>query len=474
MELHYDQMWPSCRLQSALSSFHLCLLFALVLGLIAPWIHAQGTTSAIGGKVFDPSGESVRDALVTVTSEETGVQWTAKTNATGNWQVNALIAGHYRFNVQASGFEMLQHSSVELQISDQKFLDVTLAVGSTSDTVTVNAETPLIDTTASVSGTTLSNEDFEELPSQSNSPMDFVRLAPGVFMSPPSGGAALLWSNNSLSAIVTNGSGSGTNAMNYMIDGGTNTIVSSGQEAFVPPTAAIGELRVLTNAYDAAIERTAAGTINMTVKNGGKQFHGSLYERNINSFLNANYYQNNLNHVSTPTVHLNDWGGSVGGPVWFPKYWDGRKKGTFFFFSYDGIHNTSPAATGYLSLPTQDERNGDFSKSYTTNTINGVTTKYSLSIYDPKTATPTGNRTQFQNATITPDRISPIAKAILAQLPLPNKASDGANTDSNNYVINQPKIDRFSSYIARADQAWNNNHHSYFEYRYNHHQRARW
>jgi Carboxypeptidase regulatory-like domain len=443
------------------------LLTAFLLFVLSPSCFGQGTTSALGGKVFDPAGNVIQGASVTVISDETGVQTKAITNPAGNWQVNALVAGHYHFNVQSKGFETLQHSSVELQISDQKFLDVTLVIGRASDTVMVTAETPLIDTTASVSGTTLSAEDFEEIPSESGSPMDFVRLAPGVFMSPPSGGAALLWSNNSLSAIVSNGAGSGTNAMNYMIDGGTNTIVSSGQEAFIPPTAAIAEIRVLTNAYDAAIERTAAGTVNMTVKNGGKKFHGSLYERDINNFLNANYYQNNISHVATPTVHMNEWGGTVGGPIWVPKLWDGRKRETFFFFSYDGIHNTSPAATGFLSLPTQAERNGDFSQSYTTNTTNGVTTQYPVVIYDPNTAISTGARTQFSNSMIPSTRISPMAKAMMALVPLPNKPSDGVSTDSNDYIINEPKSDKFASYIGRLDQTWNNNHHSYFEYRYN-------
>jgi hypothetical protein len=443
------------------------LLIASLLFALSPNCFGQGTTSVLGGKVFAPDGTVIQNAQVTVISDETGVKTSATTNSSGNWQVNALVAGHYHFIVQAPGFAKLQHSSVELQISDQKFLDVTLAMGSASETVNISAETPLIDTTASVSGTTLSSKDFEEIPSESGSPMDFVRLAPGVFLGPSSGGAALLWSNNSLSAIVTNGAGSGTNAMNYMIDGGTNTIVSNGQEAFIPPTDAIGEIRVLTNAYDAAVERTAAGTVNMTVKNGGEKFHGSLYARDINNYLNANYYQNNNSNVATPTVHMNEWGGSVGGPIWVPKLWDGRKKGTFFFFSYDGIRNTSPGATGYLSLPTAAERNGDFSQSYTTNTTNGTTTRYPVVIYDPNTATSTGARTQFANATIDSNRISPMAKAILALVPLPNKPSDGVSTDSNNYIINQPKIDKFVSYIGRIDQAWNNNHHSYFEYRYN-------
>jgi len=443
-------------------------LIACIFFLISPYSFGQGTTSVLGGKVFDPLGNVIQGATVVVTSDESGIHWTAKTNEAGNWRVDALVAGHYHFSIAAEGFESVNHSSVEIQIADQKFVDVTLKIGNTIEAVTVTGETPLIDTTAAVSGTVLSNKEFDELPSESNTPLEFVQLTPGVFLGPPSGGAALLWSTNSLSAITTNGAGSGTNAMNYMIDGATNTINSSGQIAFIPPSDAVQEIRVMTNAYDSSIERTAAGTVNMTIKSGGSNFHGSLYGRDINNAFNANYYQNNLTGVPTPTVHLNEWGGTIGGPVWLPKLYNGRKKNTFFFFSYDGIHNTSPAATGYLSLPTQAERNGDFSQSFTTNTTNGATSIYPLQIYDPDTAISNGNRQLFANATVPANRISPTAKAIMTLLPLPNKANDGANTDSNNYLINQPKIDKFISLAGRVDQAWNNNHHSYFEYRHNH------
>jgi hypothetical protein len=449
-----------------LKSVSVAILFGIAF-FMTPSLHAQGTTSVLGGKVFDPGGNVIQGASIVVTSDESGVQWKAKTNEAGNWRVDALVAGHYHFSVTATGFAVTKHSSIDVQIADQKFVDVTLKVGDTSEAVTVTSETPLIDTTAAVSGTVLNSEELDELPGQSNSPLDFVRLTPGVFLGPASGGAALLWSNSSLSTITTNGAGSGTNAMNYMIDGATDTINSSGDVAFIPPSDAIREMRVMTNAYDTSIERTAAGTVNMTIKSGGKNFHGSLYFRDINNAFNANYYQNHLADVPTPTVHLNEWGGTVGGPVWLPKLYDGKKRNTFFFFSYDGIHNTSPGATGYLSLPTQAERNGDFSQSYTTNTTNGVTSTYPVQIYDPNTATSSGDRQPFANAIIPSGRTSAIATAIMNQIPLPNKPSDGVSTDSNNYLINQPKIDTFSSYIGRLDQAWNNNHHSYFEYRHN-------
>ncbi len=429
---------------------------------------AQGTTSVLGGKVFDPSGAVVTNASVTVVSDDTGVQWTAKTNDAGNWRVDGLIAGNYHFDVKVEGFEVLNYATFGLRMADQRFIDVHLKVGSSSASITVTAETPLLDTTAAVSGTVLTSEDFNELPTMTNNPIEFVRLTPGVYMGDTSGGNAFLWSNDSMSNITTNGSGSGTNAMNYTLDGATNSINSNGEVAFIPPMDAIQELRVTTNAYDASIERTAAGTVNLTMKSGGKDFHGSLYERNMNDFMNSNYYQNKLNNVRKPTVRANEYGGTVGGPVWIPKLYNGKKRDSFFFVSYDGIRNVSPSATGTMSLPYDNERNGDFSQSYTTNTTSGVTTTYPLVIYDWRTADSTGERsTVFPNATIPSELMSKMAKAIMALIPMPNKPSDGQSTDSNNFMINSPKIDKFWSLAVRGDNAWNNNHHTYVEYRHN-------
>jgi len=440
----------------------------MMLVLCVPTCIAQGTISVLGGKVFDSQKNVIQGGVVTVTSDDTGVVYTAKTNEVGSWRVDGLIAGRYHFTVSAPNFESLIYPSFEVQMASQKFIDVTLQIGQTTDSVTVTAEVPLIDTTAAVSGTVMNNEDFEQLPSSTNSPIEFVRLTPGVYLGDTSSGSAFLWSNGSMSSISVNGAGSGNNAVNYMLDGGTDTRTNNGQISFIPPVDAIKEMRVTTNSYDASIARTAAGTINMTMKSGGKDFHGSVYERDGNNLFNANTVDNINAGKKKSTIHVNEWGGTFGGPVRLPKLYDGRKKETFFFVSYDGIHNVSPYATGTISVPNAQERTGDFSSSYTTATVSGVTTTYPIKVYDPLTATSTGERTLFTNSIIPSGRINSFAKAIFALVPLPNKASDGASTDSNNYLIDDPKIDDFYQYSIRGDQSWNNNNRTYAEYRHNH------
>ncbi|HZY63140.1 MAG TPA: carboxypeptidase-like regulatory domain-containing protein [Edaphobacter sp.] len=424
---------------------------------------SQGTTATLGGRVTDSGKSVIAGADIAVTSEETGLTTHARTNGAGLWQINSLIAGHYRFTVTAKGFATVEHSAIDLQIADVKSIDITMKVGSINQTVVVTAETPLIDTTAAVSGVVLNSSDIEELPSLTNSPTELAVMAPGVFLAPPTGGAVGLWGSINLSGFNVNGAGSGHSAVNYVLDGATDTIVSNGNIAFIPPSDAVGQMRVMTNAYDASIGRTAAGTINLSLKSGGDKFHGVLYERNQNNFLNANYVQYKATGTPTPTIRFNEWGGTIGGPVLIPKIYNGRRHGTFFFFSYDGIHNVSPAKTAFLSIPNEAERKGDYSQSFTV--VNGV--KYPITIYDPLTIDAAGNRKPFPNAMIPASRISPMAKALVAMLPLPNVPHTDAGTDANNFLEDNPKVDNFYSWLIRLDHAWNDNNHSYIDWRRN-------
>ncbi len=444
------------------------LFFSIIWMLVgnSPRALAQVTTVTLGGRVIDPSQQVIPGADVAVISEETGVTTHAKTNDSGLWQINSLIAGHYRFLVTAKGFDTVEHTAIDLQIGDMKSVDVQMKVGSVDVQVVVSSETPLIDTTAAVSGVVLNSSDLEELPSASGSPLDLATLAPGVYLAPAVGGVTSLWSNNSLSGFTVNGAGSSTNAINYVLDGATDTIVSSGQISFIPPTDAVGQMRVQTNSYDASIGRTAAGTINMSLKSGTNKFHGVLMEREQNTVFNANYTQYNATGQPRVAVHFHEYGGTVGGPVLIPKIYDGKRHGTFFFFSYDAVRARVPSATSYLSIPTQDEIKGDYSKSM--EIVNSVA--YKVKIFDPLTINSSGNRTEFTNDIIPSTRISPIAKSLLATFPAPNvplAQRDSNNTDKNDFVETNPQIDKFYSLIIRLDQSWNNNHHSYMDLRRN-------
>jgi hypothetical protein len=334
----------------------------------------------LGGKVTDPTKAAIPGATVTVTSVETGVKQTTRTDGSGNWLIQSLNPGHYAFQVNAAGFKQARHLPVELQVADQKIFDIGLQVGGGVETVNVDAEAPLIDTSAAVSGTVITTKELEDLPTQSHSPTLLAGLTPGGVVGNGYGGAPHLWSNIGDSQVQVNGTGSvnGTGAQNnnyavqYTLDGSYDSN-ASGQVAFVPPQDAVAEFRVQSNAYDASIGRQSGATLNMVLKTGTKAFHGNLYEYNQNNLLNARIWGS---PSGSPAVHFNEYGGTVGGPVWIPKLYDGRQKKSFFFFSYDGIRNNAPVNTGYMWLPSAAERTGDFSQSF--QVTNG--TKYPITV----------------------------------------------------------------------------------------------
>lgn len=464
-----------------------CWIAALALSISVACL-AQGTTSVLTGLVFDPQGRVVSNATVTVFSDDKGIQWTAKTNEAGSWRVDALVAGMYHFKITAPGFAGAVHQSFSLEMGTQKSLDTVLQLGSSSEEVTVTGEEPLIDTSAAISGSVLEAKSLDELPTHTNSPIEFLFTTPGfTFGSYYQANADLgtmLWSNQAMSAGSMNGAGSGAFGINYTIDGATDTN-TSGQVAWVPPMDAIQEVRVTANAYDASISRSASATVNMMMKSGGQNFHGNIYEFNKNNFWNANTvvndayisrgYSRKTYHV--PIVRHNEYGGMLGGPVWIPKVWDGKRKGTFFFFSWEGLRNQSPyQQPNTVSLPTMAERSGDFSSSYVTTTTNGQKTIYMNKIYDPTQYTKSGQtvtRSQFAGNVIPASRISGVAKAILNTLPTNmDTTCTTIGACSSNIYHNYANVDdiqqnKFTSTSIRIDQAWNNDHHSYVEYRNN-------
>lgn len=429
----------------------------------------QETRASLGGRVVDPKGAVIVKATVTVTSDSTGVTQTADTTQSGDWIVKFLVPGFYHFEVSAPGFKRELRSSIELQVADQKFIETHMQIGADTQSITVEATTPLIDTTSAVSGTVVTSTELDELETQSNAPTMMVGLTPGVTISGGVGGTGIyLWSNQGLSGTVVNNAGVGSGAINYAIDGG-NVANNAGDIAFEPPMDAVSEFRVVTNAFDAAVGRQSSSTINVSMRNGTEKLHGDVYEDNQNNFLNANTYLNDQTNVVKAPIHLNQYGGGVGGPIWIPKLYNGRNRKTFFYYTFSGIRNVQPGTTGTMSLPTMLERTGDFSQSYTTTTTGGVKTTYPIRIYDPNTWNydGAGDRQEFTNNVIPSNRVDGIAMALLKLMPPPDDAGDGANSDSNNFVMRAVQSDKFAGNTLRFDQSWNEKNHSYVDLRDN-------
>jgi hypothetical protein len=353
-----------------------------------------------------------------------------------------------------------------------------MLVGNVSQSVTVESTTPLIDMTSAASGSVVTQAELEEIPTQSNSPTMDVGILPGVTVNTGVGGGVFLWSNSALSGTTVNGAGGGlAGAINYTLDGGSINYNSSNDRlAFEPPMDSVSEVRMVTNGYDASIGRASAATEMLSLKSGVEKFHGDLYEDNQGTYLNANSFQNDALHTPQAPIHVNEYGGSVGGPVWIPKLYDGRKKKTFFYFSYAGIRNVGPEDFGLATVPSLLERKGDFSQS--TVTVSKVV--YPVQLYNPYSST-TGNRVPFSCATygtmapvtntceaIPSTYQDPIAQLYYSLLPAPNVPTDNSvSSDSDNYQKKAVQNDKFHGYTLRVDQTENNRNHSYVDLYYN-------
>jgi len=429
-------------------------------------IRAQEVRATIGGRVTDAQGAVVPGAVVTVTSDDTAVKLDTQTNSQGNWTVQFLLPGHYRFTVTAPGFKTEQRSGITLQTADNKQLDVQLEVGSASQSVDVTAEAPLIDTTTATSGTVITSEEISEMPSQSHVATLLATLSPGVIAQDQNGNVVHMWSYIGASQFTADGGRNNIYSNNYMLDGMPDT-KAGGYVSFIPPMDSLQEFRVQTNAYDAAIGRQAGSTVNMQTKSGTKDYHGNLYEFNQNSVLNAQLFQTNLVGGAKPPIHFNEFGGTVGGPVVIPRLYNGRQK-TFFFVSYDKTLNQDPRPGSIRSVPTDLERKGDFSQSYTTNVLNGQTVRFPILVYDPMSVDAKGNRTLFPGDMIPASRLDPIAQNILKFVPLPNTPSSPTGNAVNNFISSATRTDKFPVVSTRVDQDWNNSQRSFVTVRWSH------
>ena len=450
----------------------------ILLSLTLPVTFGQEARATLSGRVMDPQGAVIPGAEVVIRSDDTGVEQTTKTNSQGNWSVRFLTPGKYGFRVTAPGFKQVEHPGILLQTADQKQIDTQLEVGSTSSQVEVTAEAPLIDTTAATSGVVISRKQIEEMPSMSRIATLFATLSPGVVQQDQNQNVAHLWSHDAASQISSDGgetkAATGATTSNgsivyrsndYQLDGMPN-IKTGGQVAFLPAPDAIQEVRVVINAYDASIGRQAGSTIQMTTKSGTNQFHGSLYEYNQNNILNANLFQTNLAGGEKPAVHYNEYGGTIGGPVWIPKVYKGKER-TFFFFNFNGIRNQDPRFQ-ILSLPTELERKGDFSQTYTTQLVGTQRIRVPVQIYDPLLVDDKGVRTQFLNNRIPANRLSKVAQNILTYIPLPNTTGDGTSSDANNFVPHSSRQNKMADIMARGDQVWNSAHKTFATLRWYH------
>lgn len=420
-----------------------CLLSPLFL---SGSLQAQDTRGSILGTITDTSGSRVPGAIVRATNENSRVVTTATSNGEGEYLVPFLIPGGYTLHIEASGFKNYEKKGIEVRISDRIALNVQMEVGGVTETVSVSASSELLDTTSTSMGQVIDSRRISELPLKDGNPIMLAQLAPGV-LNLSTGGWSRPFDVGSPSAIATDGTRTGNTE--FTMDGSPNN--QRAAVAYIPPADVVQEFRISTANFDAAQGFSTGAAINVSVKSGTNQLHGTAYHFLQNPVLNANRFFNNRAGLPKPIVRLNRWGTTGTGPVLIPKIYNGKNK-TFWTYAYEGIHSADPRGTIIAAVPTAAMKAGDFSS------LLNLGPQYQ--IYDPATIAPAANgrfsRQPLPGNIIPPSRLDPVARNIVNYFEAPNQA--GTADGSNNWTTPGPESDKFHSHLFRVDHNFSEKH----------------
>ncbi len=426
--------------------------FALFAALILPvGTFAQEFRGTLTGKVTDPSGASVAKAAVVVIKSDTNSKFETVTNTEGLYTFPLLTPGSYQLTVESGGFKKYSQTGIQVGSDTRVGQDVTLSVGSASESITVTSDAPQLESVSASAGQVITTHEVESLPVNGRAPMDLAILGYGV-VNTGTRDQNRPFENSGFSAFAMGGAATGANGAT--LDGVPNvgTIgTTSTRVSFSPPVDSVVDVKVEAFNVDASYGGFGGGTVEITTKGGTNQLHGSASEFNQVSalaatpfFINAN--PNAQGKVQKPPYRQNLWSGTIGGPVVLPKIFNGKDK-VFFFFAYEGFKDAYATPTNF-TVPTAAEAGGDFSRLLS---LNNGSKNYTL--YDPSTAVLNGStisRTAFPKNIIPQSRLNPIATKFLSTYtPLPN--TNGVYDDTNNYISPENTIDDYHSFSGRGD-----------------------
>ena len=393
--------------------FHRMMLPVVLLVLTfcaAAW--AQDTAS-LTGTVTDPSGATISGAQVLVNNSEHGINRKATSNSDGDFLFASLPIGSYDLTVTSTGFKKYQVKGVVLNVAEKARVNVAMEVGAASVEVVVQgASVAQVETQSSDLGGTVSGKEISQLELNGRDFKQLVTLVPGVSNQTGSDeGGVGVTANDSFSV-----NGGRVEYNNWELDGGDNQDNGSNNTLNVTPSIdAIGEFKVLTSNYGAQYGRNGSGTIEVETKSGTSHFHGDAYEFVRNDMFNSPAaFQNGV----APPYKKNDFGYTIGGPVYIPGVYNASKQKTFFFWSQEWRRDRIPSSFNQL-VPSAAERTGDF-----TDLCAPVQTSDCPTV--PGTANPyPGNK-------IPVNLSDPNVQGLLGMIPLP--------TQGNSYIatISQP------------------------------------
>jgi hypothetical protein len=335
----------------------------LVLCALSSVAMAQDITGSISGTVKDATGAVVTKATVTVVNTDTGVTVrTLTTNSEGAYSAPLLPIGHYKIMVEARSFSRSVREGIELNVNDKLTVNVTLQVGSTTETVTVESTPVKVELSSATATGLVDGTQIRELSLNTRNYEQLVTLVPGVSSSATSsqiyaGAFAPVGTN----VVTFSINGARTSENNWTIDGADNVDRGSNLTLLsFPSVDAIDEFKVVRGAYDPEFGRGGGAQINVVTRSGTSKFHGSGYEFFRNDVLTANNFFTNKAGLKRPPLRYNNFGWTLGGPVTIPHVYNENKQKTFFFFSEEFRRVITYNGTASAQVPTSAQRAGTF------------------------------------------------------------------------------------------------------------------
>src|SRR5437588_3737483 len=406
---------------------------------------AQTSRGTIAGNILDSTGAAVPDAKITAREVQTGATADTVSTSTGSYRFSSLAPGSYNITVDRPGFKQAVLAGVIVQVNSTTAIDATLQPGAASDTVTVSADAPTVESETSDVGTVVTSRQVLELPlvqggvGALRSPENFVFLTPGATGPGTASGQGGVFQSKI--------SGGQNYATEILLDGADTQRSENGSsfDETAPSVDAFQEFKVLTSTLPADYGRTTGGIESFGIKQGTNAYHGEAFELFKNEALDANTWFNNgniakagntpaaRNQFKRPLDKSNDFGGTFGGPVWIPKLYNGKDK-TFFFFNLERYRDREALYAGITTVPNSAFLSGNLANNLLVTSNRNLGTDFAgraiiqNAIYDPSTTTidSSGRRVLnvYPNNVIQQNRFDPVSVKLLALLPKPNIGND--------------------------------------------------
>ena len=418
--------------------------------LLVPALGAQTFTGGISGDVKDSTAAVIPGVVLTLTNLDTNEGRTQVSNEHGLYTFAAVSPGRYRLEAEIRGFKRFVQEPIEVRVQQFVTLNPVLEIGEASQSVEVSGQLALLDASTSSLSQIVENRQVTELPLNGRNTLALVALTPGIrtqgeFEQHTATRSFAGWGNFS-------SNGGMADAHEVLVDGAPVTMFLVNAPSLIPPVDATQEFRVQTNNYGAEFDRSSGAVVNLSIKSGTNQLHGSAYEFLRNNKLDANDFFQNRAGQKTPALAYNQFGVSVGGPVVLPKLYNGRDK-TFFFGNPEFFRQRQALAVT-TTVPTARQLEGDFSQTF--NAAGQL-----VQIADPLTTRPGPNgsfiRDPFTGNQIPLNRIDSVANKLSANnriWALPNSPGQ-LLTGVDNFSASATKPTDENQLVTRIDHTLN-------------------